>query len=55
MTRSEIDETHGLNKTMNSNFSATTENVEEIRRQLAETSIELEENRASFKKNAAKR
>ena len=32
MTRSEIDETQSLNKTMNSNFSVTTENVEEIRR-----------------------
>jgi hypothetical protein len=32
MTRSEIDDTQSLNKTMNSNFSVTTENVEEIRR-----------------------
>ena len=38
---------------MTSNFSIKTENIEEMRRQLAETSIQLEENRERFKKSVA--
>jgi hypothetical protein len=38
-----------------SNFSVKTEDVEEIRRQLAQTSIELEENRERYKRTVAKK
>ena len=38
-----------------SNFSVKTENIDEIRRQLAQTSIELEENRERYKRTVAKK
>jgi hypothetical protein len=40
---------------MASNFTIKTENIEEIRRQLAQTSIDLEENRERFKRSVAKK
>lgn len=42
------------NQTMTSNFSIQTVDVEELRQQLAQASIELEEQKALFKKNYAK-
>lgn len=38
-----------------SNFSIKTEDIDEIRRQLAQTSIELEENRERYKRTVAKK
>lgn len=37
------------------NFSVKTEDIDEIRRQLAQTSIELEENRERYKRSVAKK
>lgn len=48
-----MDEITQVNQTMTSNFSVKTENIEEMRRQLAETSIQLEENRERYKRSAA--
>ena len=42
------------NLTMTSNFSMHSVDVEELRQQLAQTSIDLEEHKAQFKKNYSK-
>ena len=44
-----------MSHTMTSNFSGGTENIEEIRKKLAETSIELEEHKEKYKRVAAKK
>ena len=41
-------------QTITSGFSVDTQNMEEMRRQLAETSIELEEQRERYKRQVAK-
>ena len=48
--RSELQSNH----TMTSNFSIGTVDVEDLRQQLAAASIELEEQKAAFKKNYSK-
>lgn len=50
----EFDSFSQANQTM-SNFSVKTEDIDEIRRQLAQTSIELEENRERYKRTVAKK
>ena len=54
MTRSEMDRESINNQTFTSNFSNNTENIEEVRRKLAETSIELEEQKERYKRSVAK-
>lgn len=54
-TNSEMDQLTQVNQTMTSNFSIKTDNIEEMRKQLAETSIQLEENRERFKRSVAKK
>jgi len=53
LAKSEMSES--MSNTMQSNFSANTENIEEIRKKLAETSIELEEHKEKYKRVAAKK
>lgn len=43
-----------MDSTITSNFSMATFDVEELRQQLAQASIELEEHKAQFKKNYSK-
>jgi|TARA_B110000285_G_C14776551_1_gene446497 hypothetical protein len=53
-SRQELESISGHGATMTSGFSMGTENMEELRRQLGETSILLEEQRERYKRSVAK-
>ena len=49
----DIEASHG--NTITSNFSINTETMEDLRRKLGQTSIELEEQRERYKRGVAKK